>query len=580
MNPKLQFLPTEALKPSPTNPRRTFDEVKLKQLAESIAAHGVIEPVVVRHRKGVPHIYSIAPANDETKLYGVFPAGTDGNGPQHFEVVGEKAAKALAEQLSSDHIEIVAGERRWRASKLAKAETVPCIVRELTDREVLEIQVVENDQRDDLPPLDQARGYQRLIDDGVTADEIAAKTGRPRRYVHERIALLALIPEFQQQLAAGRLPIGHALVIARLTPADQTWLTKKDRMRGGWRGETVTLQHLQGMIRNELVPDLADAPWDKAAVELFAGAPACDGCPRRQKTEPELFDGFQDDEFDGMTAKEIAKERAKQDLCLDRGCFDRKRAAFIQIGVDRVKEKTGVEPVKISKAYGKPERGTLSSYEYEIVTAKEAAKNPEKYKPAIVAESENGELGEQVWVKVKPKKSNSGGGYNSAEQQAKWERERKIADEVQQRTRAAIVAAVTDAKFNGDKLWIHVFDSMGRRNDKDFAAMAEAFGLPDKPQAYMAAFMKADSKKRALMLAAISIWDSHFSSNWIGDTEKFLLQVCRIDFKAIKQQAAAAVDAADNAAEETAEPEPTAETPAKPAKSKKAKDRKKAKATA
>lgn len=176
MNNTFQVVPLHKLAPSPLNPRKTFDPLKLQELADSIASKGIIEPLVVR-----PH---------------------QNGGPAMFE--------------------IVAGERRYRASELAKVSELPCIVRELDDVEVLEIVAIENGQREDVHPLEEAEGYAALMKAaGYDVEQIAGKIGRSTKYVYDRVKLLQLIPELRDVFLSTEITAGHAVQLARLTPADQ-----------------------------------------------------------------------------------------------------------------------------------------------------------------------------------------------------------------------------------------------------------------------------------------------------------------------------------------------------------------------
>jgi ParB family transcriptional regulator, chromosome partitioning protein len=141
MSDFIREIPLEQIQPHPSNRRvGGFDPEKLKQLAESIKAIGVQQPAVVR------------------------------------EITGENQIRRY---------ELVAGERRWRASKLAGKETLPCVVRELDDAQALRIQIVENLQREDVHPLDEANGYARLLDSGTYDVEAAASCGRARSCSHD-----------------------------------------------------------------------------------------------------------------------------------------------------------------------------------------------------------------------------------------------------------------------------------------------------------------------------------------------------------------------------------------------------------
>lgn len=167
------------LEESPHNPRTHFDQAKLLELGESIQQKGIIEPLVVRERDPL------------------------GPGLQ---------------------FEIVAGARRFRAATMAGLHSVPCIVRDYSDEDVLEIFVIENIQRDDLSPLEQARGFKQLLTvnaDRFSVATIAGKVGMSPAWVWDRIKLLDLVPEAQALLEQGRITVGHAIVLARLKPADQ-----------------------------------------------------------------------------------------------------------------------------------------------------------------------------------------------------------------------------------------------------------------------------------------------------------------------------------------------------------------------
>jgi len=193
----------DALKPSKTNPRKHFDAMKLDELAASLQEHGVLEPLIVRPNGGA-HSY-----------------------------------------------EIVAGERRYRAAKKAGLIDVPVIERELTDDQVLEIQLVENLQRDDLTPLEQARGYKALMDanpDKYTLAAVARTCGMSEAWVWDRLKLNDLIPDAKLLLEDARMSTGHAILIARQKPADQQRILRVDtsagynRQHGGlWQSTTATL---------------------------------------------------------------------------------------------------------------------------------------------------------------------------------------------------------------------------------------------------------------------------------------------------------------------------------------------------
>lgn len=155
-------VPIEFVSPNPRNPRRRFAEGELADLAASIKEHGIVQPIVVR--------------------------------PAH-----------------GDRYEIIAGERRWRAAQQAGLAQVPIIVREVDDRIALEIAIIENVQRSDLNPLEEAAGYQSLIDEHqYTQADLAQVIGKSRSHVANTLRLLKLPPDVRQMLSDGELSAGHA----------------------------------------------------------------------------------------------------------------------------------------------------------------------------------------------------------------------------------------------------------------------------------------------------------------------------------------------------------------------------------
>ena len=164
----VRMLPVDLLTPNPDQPRKTFSEPELAELADSIAAKGVLQPLLVRPLEGPEERY-----------------------------------------------QIVAGERRWRAAQRAKVHEAPCVIREFTDREVLEIGLVENIQRADLNPLEEAQALRQLVDAfGHTQEEVARAVGKSRAHVANMLRLLDLPDSVRDRLAAGDISAGHARAIA------------------------------------------------------------------------------------------------------------------------------------------------------------------------------------------------------------------------------------------------------------------------------------------------------------------------------------------------------------------------------
>ncbi len=152
-------IPLDLIDPSPLQPRSVFDEAKLDELAKSITANGVVQPVLVRRKDG--------------------------------------------------RFELIAGERRFRAAIRASLNSIPAIVRNVPDEQVLEIALIENIQREDLNPIEEAKAYKKLIEDlGLTQEAVAERVGRDRSYVTNYIRLLRL-PERHSKLGSNRKTFGR-----------------------------------------------------------------------------------------------------------------------------------------------------------------------------------------------------------------------------------------------------------------------------------------------------------------------------------------------------------------------------------
>lgn len=174
-----QMLPVERLFPNPDQPRRDFPQAALEELAESIREKGIIQPLIVRERAGHSGTY-----------------------------------------------EIVAGERRWRAAQLAQLHDVPVLIRDLSDTEVLEVALIENIQRADLNPMEEAAAYRQLMDRfGHTQEKLAAALSKSRSHIANLMRLLHLPDEVQGWLRDGRLTAGHARAL--ITAADPVALARK-----------------------------------------------------------------------------------------------------------------------------------------------------------------------------------------------------------------------------------------------------------------------------------------------------------------------------------------------------------------
>ena len=160
-----QMLPIHKVEPNASQPRQDFDEEELQALSESVALHGVIQPLTVR-------------------------------------------------ELPSGYYQIIAGERRWRAARMANLTEIPAVIVEADDKKAMELALIENLQRQDLNPVEEALGYQTLMTDyGLTQEETAGRVGKSRPAVANALRLLQLHPDILEMVRSGRLTAGHARAV-------------------------------------------------------------------------------------------------------------------------------------------------------------------------------------------------------------------------------------------------------------------------------------------------------------------------------------------------------------------------------
>lgn len=264
----LREIPLAKLVESPTNPRKTFEG--LDELAASIREKGVLQPIGVRRR--------------------------------------------------GDLFEIVFGHRRARAAAIAGLTAIPCLVYELDDRQAAEVQVIENVQRADVHPLEEADGYAALLKThGYTIERLAAKIGRPSAYVRSRVQLASLCAEARTAYLEGKLTTGVAQIIARLAdPKSQAEAIK--RAFDSYRGECVSVRHAAELVQSQFLLQLKKAPFDRKSKTLLPTAGACTECPKRTGAQPELF-----------------ADMKTEDSCTDPACFAQKRDAHTKHTLDEAK---------------------------------------------------------------------------------------------------------------------------------------------------------------------------------------------------------------------------------------------------
>ncbi|NIR31688.1 MAG: ParB/RepB/Spo0J family partition protein [Gammaproteobacteria bacterium] len=266
METNLTHLAPAQLFESPTNPRKIIDKEADAELEQSVSEHGILQALLVRPRSEV-----------ETK-----------DGQPAYEVV--------------------IGSRRLRIASKLKLPKVPVTIREMTDDQVVEAQLVENLQRKDIHPLDEADGYRRLVEErGLAVTDVAAKVGRPSGYVYQRMKLCALGKAGRKAFLAGELTAATALIVARVPDAKRQAKAVEAVTRVDWRGDRPSAREASRIVQQDFMLRLADAPFKTDDAELVDKAGPCTTCPKRTGCQPELFDDVDSD-----------------DLCTDSACYQAK----------------------------------------------------------------------------------------------------------------------------------------------------------------------------------------------------------------------------------------------------------------
>ncbi len=483
-------LPLSTLMESKTNPRRIFEDAALKELADSIRSQGVLSPLLVR------------PLNERS-------------------------------------FEIVAGARRYRAAQIAESETIPVRIVNLTDAQALEAQLIENLQRRDVHPLEEAQGFRALLnleEPKYSIEQIAAKTGKSPVYCAQRLKLTELSPAVVEAFYKDEIGVGHALLLAKLQPAEQEQALAacfREDWGGGSKSKRILLpvRNLQQWIEHNILLILKDAPFSKSDAALNPQAGSCHDCPKRTGHNKLLF------------------ADVRQDACTDPACYQTK--------VDGHVAKTiAAKPklVQITTAYGKPAEGSAAIPRNQYIEIKQEKPQNNKqrdwpeYKTckstteAIVTEgTEKGELrkicADPNCPVHHPKKQKPTADANWKAEQEKQRRAEALAQATGLRVLNTIVAAVPVRLMKRDLLFV-VERLTAMLDERKLAILIRQheIGKPkdtDSPAKLLAAFIhKAEEGTLGRLLIETVI----LSATSPSDTAKVLrdaAQLYKVDIEAI-----------------------------------------------
>lgn len=301
---------------SETNPRQTFDTAKLQELAASIGATGVMQPILVRPLPA-QRLADSALATDASQL-----------------LLNDWPHKQ--KRMPRPAYEIISGERRYRASILAGKATIPAMIRRMADAEVLEAQLVENLQRDDLHPMEEAEGYRRLCETtGIKKEDVGAKIGKSRTYVYQRLHLLVLGQEARDAFRAGKIDASKALLLSGVADPKLQLKALKEVTEEGYGGQTKTVRQFRDWLEQNVMLKLDHAPFDIKDATLNEEAGACGECPKRTGVNRDIFEAFD-----------------SPDMCTDPKCYGAKATISLQRIKDAAAEKgmTVIAGVEAKKA--------------------------------------------------------------------------------------------------------------------------------------------------------------------------------------------------------------------------------------
>ena len=269
------------------NHRRKFDKNSLNEMAESIKKHGIINALTVRPSKQKP-----------------------------------------------GQFELVAGERRLKAAEIAELKEIPCIVKDLSDQEFREIMLIENIQREDLNPLDEAKAYQDLLTEDSTIEKVALQTGKSVKHVKQRLSLNNLCAEAKKEYLNGALLLGHAQILALFSKKQQEAAMEKLGNRHDQGRYFNNPIELKSYINRNILLSLSDAPFDIKDAELFSKAGACSNCPKQTNADKDLFNSLSEDA-----------------QCMDRECFMKKVDIFQKIQNATLLKRFEMKMVDLPKLY-------------------------------------------------------------------------------------------------------------------------------------------------------------------------------------------------------------------------------------
>lgn len=416
-----------------------------------------------------------------------------------------------------ERYEVIAGARRLRAARAVDLEKVPALISDMPDLEVLELQLIENLQREDVHPIEEARAYRLLMEKGrYTVADVAVKTGKEESYIYRRLKLNDLIPDAQKACYDDALNPAMAEKLARLQRADQHRALQLIINPNGW---IKTARDLQQWMEREVFLDLHSAPWDTNDATLLPQAGACNSCPKRTGFTPMLF-----------------PELKKHDTCTDPVCFRQKQVAAVNRKRDSLREKHP-ELMELTSDYQSKDRPYL--YSFQQYTAKEAKSMPEAV-PALVVDGSN--AGDVVYIVPGERR-----GHQLSAAQKEAERKRRDEERLKQKVQFAQVekllgfTAVNPTemlRFLAARFWEKAGSDLSRvilrRRELEAVKKKHTYGVSidrKAPIAQQLASMDADALQGLLLEIALGAYNS-YSEDAIAKAA----EICEVDLATTEKE--------------------------------------------
>ncbi len=411
---------------------------------------------------------------------------------------------------------LISGERRFRASQLAGKADIPAYIKEVDEHTALIMQITENMQRKDVHPLNEARGYKLILDNDtkMNTKELALKFGKSETYIIQRLKLGDLVKEAEKDFYAGRMTLGHALILARLQPADQKQAIASLTRHGEDYG---TVRDLENFVQRNIINVLSKAPFDLNDGNLHKKAGACMACPKRSGAAPVLFADIKE-----------------KDTCFDRNCFLTKCHKFL---INRTRQVIETEPevVFLTDYYDPDEEIVEILAQHKIKPLKQYSdfdnyKNQDSNEATglWISGSKAGHI-ETVYVKKEAASQDAGNPEAQIERiKQRMKRGRELDRE---KVYAKILEGLKDhptQKANHNRklmpdeeamLWFIIFE---KANYYLRIELIKALKLPDDPEKFYATLKSLTPVKKAFMLRRVMM--NQYGGNFPESTAGIIIR--------------------------------------------------------